>query len=153
MTSTLRLPAMALLLVLGALLATACGGSDTTTLTFTQDTPVLHDASDPEATVHYGGLSSYEAALRQDGNIVGELIGSRHTILEAADLAAWADRMHVPGHDKANPDEVLMLTMLVFELEAGTLIVEGQTLNTPAEHAQMLVGVPLMTFLCFSTFL
>lgn len=142
--SNLRGNTLIALVLTGLLGLTACTpDAGVIELTFTQSPPVMHHNDAQGAETDYEATSSFQAALHKDGKVVGELVGSRQVIERAEDLKQWAGDLKIDGYDPQSPDQLLVMTTMVFDLGGeDSLIVQGHTIVVPADHAQMMAGKP-----------
>lgn len=124
--------------------ATTSGVADSVIeLTFQQAAPVMHHDAAQGSETEYEALSSFQAPLTIDGKVVGELVGARQVIEKGVDIRQWAGTLHIDGYDAQASDQLLVMTTMVFDLGGeDSIIVQGHTIVTPADHAQMPAGKP-----------
>lgn len=120
-----------------------CASNRVTELVFQQGAPVFHHNTAQTDEVDYESSNSFQAPLLVNGKIVGELVGARQVVEKSADLELWADALHIDGYNPQAKDQILVFTSMIFNLGGeDSLMVQGQTIVVPADHAQMPIDKP-----------
>lgn len=121
----------------------ACRSAGVIHISLDQGAPAIHNASGQTDNTDYEAISSFQAPLLSGGKVVGELVGMRQVVEKSSDLKQWAGAVRVDGYDAQDPNQLLLLSTLAFDLGGeDSLLVQGQTIVETGDQAQMRAGVP-----------
>jgi hypothetical protein len=121
----------------------ACGSSDTTTMTL-QSVKVVIDDPTAKALADQP-FPGFHATLTEDGKVVGVLVGVRQVARDAADLKLLAETLKPVGYDSAVDGQFMAMYTMLFEFGSGNqIMVQGPGVLSPQTKGHLPVGTPVV---------
>jgi hypothetical protein len=132
-----------LALSLAAIGLSACGASDTTTMTLQSEKVVLNDPT--AKALADQPFPGFHATLTENGKVVGALVGVRQVARDAADLKLLAQTVKPDGYDSTVDGQFMAMYTMLFEFGDGNqIIVQGPGILAPVTKGNLPVGTPVV---------